>query len=81
MLNADRLKLRDSAIHSDARVDFADASDEMDNASYALANSSDARKNASNLTDEAHSFVHHEEFREPAPTIDEQGTPSTPETD
>ena len=65
-MNAVRLKLHHSAIPFDGARD--------DGASDAFETASDAR-------DEAHSFEQHEEVREPAPTVDKKGTPSTQETE
>ena len=63
--NAERLKLDHSAI---SYKGFGAASDAIENAP-------DATENASGATKESHSLEPHEEIREPAPTVDEQGRP------
>ena len=72
---ADRLKLCHSSIPSGGVLDaFHYASD-------AIEDSSDAIQNLSDSKYYPHSFLHHAEFREAAPTVAEQGTPSTQESE
>ena len=69
------MQLSDSALRSGSTMnDFVAASN-------AILNSSDARANASLATYEADTIINHEEVRDPAFRLDEQGTPSSQETE
>ena len=68
-LNAERLNRSDYAIPSDSTIHaFNDASDEIEDTSDSIENAFDARY-------EPDSFIHCEDFREPTPTFDQEGTP------